>query len=730
VHWACSDDQTLVPGPRHPALITAVLVAAGIVVCDRSDAGPAIWALLCLAALATSVGLFVVRRQMARLLAVFAVAGMLFSLGGLRLSVATFGRPDPTIQELCASNHAADIVGHIDGIPRTDQRGWRVPLAITHLHTSIGVIPLSARILLRDNDSVCVFRYGDRVRLRTRFRAPTVRRNPGAFDYADYLYHRGIDALASPVGDVKPLGPRSARWSPYRIIEPARVWIRATFTRYLAPMPRALILGFLLGDTEGLPQSVYRAVRDSGTLHLLAVSGANVWLIVGMLLLPLRLLRVPRWPRTVLLLIVVVLFSFLTRNEPSVVRASVMVAAILIGRLVSRPIAILNAIGFAGTIILLLSPLHLFRPGFQLSFAAVIAIVVVSQRARAWLPRRRRWLRGLVAVILSSLAATTVTAPILAWHFGRVPLAGVIANVVMIPIASAAAYLGVGLLAVSAISDALAVLIAHPTSWLLLGFAYMADLFSRFPQSVLSWPEPSLWAVINFYLCLFLILGWRHRYRWLRPILYYALICVAVGIASDFGQSKPEVAIAFPDAGSKRIIAVAQPDGKVIWQSHDGPIDENTRLWIIEPFQRTVFPHAGAAVVKPPRSNSLPLAELFAWQSDTVIVWPDVTKSGTAVPPLPADLGKATAIVLRANTPDHLVRRLIARLAPKMVLFAGGHPRAHYTDQWLARWRAHYPCIAFMSTITHGGVRLEWADAGLDFRPTIEIPVWRDPDFE
>ncbi|MGD8605367.1 MAG: ComEC/Rec2 family competence protein, partial [Anaerolineales bacterium] len=335
--------------------------------------------LLSPATLAGTVGLFLVRGHVARLLAVFALAGMLFSLGGLRLSVATYGRPHPTLQELCALSHSVEVVGRIDGVPHTDQRGWRVPFTVQNISTSIGTVPVNARVLLRDDDSVCALGYGDRVRMRARFRTPTVRRNPGAFDYATYLYHRGIDALASPVGDIIQLGPRSSLWSPYRIIEPAREWIRETFTRYLAPVPRALILGFLLGDTEGLPRSVYRAVRDSGTLHLLAVSGANVWLIVGMLLLPLRLLRVPRWPRTLLLLIVVTLFSFLTRNEPSVVRASVMVAAILIGRLASRPIAILNAIGFAGTIILLFSPLHLFRPGFQLSFAAVIAIVVVSR---------------------------------------------------------------------------------------------------------------------------------------------------------------------------------------------------------------------------------------------------------------------------------------------------------------------------------------------------------------
>jgi hypothetical protein len=212
--------------------------------------------------------------------------------------------------------------------------------------------------------------------------------------------------------------------------------------------------------------------------------------------------------------------------------------------------------------------------------------------------------------------------------------------------------------------------------------------------------------------------------------MYYALFCVAFGGVLDYRQPQPKAAIAFPDAGSKRLIAVAQPNGAVIWRSDDGPINENMRLWTIEPIQRTVFAHSGAAVEVPTMTDSIPMAELFTWQSDTVIVWNGPTQVRAELPALPADISQATAVVLRANTPTHHVRQLINRLAPRFVLFAGGYPRARHPDQWLARWRALYPRIEFMSALTHGGVRLEWSDSGLRPIPTIDNPVWIDPDLE
>jgi competence protein ComEC len=186
-----------------------------------------------------------------------------------------------------------------------------------------------------------------------------------------------------------------------------------------------------------MPDELYEAYRRSGTLHLLAVSGSNVWLVLGVFWLLFRTLRFHRVVQIVLLLGILVVFCFVTRNDPSVVRAGVMAALVLIGLLFHRRIDMLNIIGASAVIILLFSPRHLFLAGFQLSYAAVIGILILVPRILQLFPGLTRWRAGRWGLTLagSSVAATVATAPILALHFGVIPAISVIANLFMVPLA-------------------------------------------------------------------------------------------------------------------------------------------------------------------------------------------------------------------------------------------------------------------------------------------------------
>jgi competence protein ComEC len=314
VSWASNVAYTSVPARRHPALLVAVVVAAGIAAGDYVGWQPSTWAVFCVAGFLVILSLFRSQGRPTELARAVVILALLFAVGGLRLSVERHGRPAPVLMELASSNRPVEVFGHLAGVPQSVSSGWRAPFEVQGVRTRAGLVHINALVLLKAPEPMEGLRYGDHLRMTARFHAPRVRRNPGGFDYAKYLFYRGIDALAKPVGQITRVEGRNHRLSPYNLVEPAREWIRSTFTRYLSPTPRALILGFLLGDTDGLPLHVYQAVRNSGTLHLLAVSGANVWLIVGMALLPLRLVRVPRWPRTLMLLVLVTLFSYLTRN--------------------------------------------------------------------------------------------------------------------------------------------------------------------------------------------------------------------------------------------------------------------------------------------------------------------------------------------------------------------------------------------------------------------------------
>ena len=517
---------------RYPALLAGAFLAVGVALGDRAGLAPWFWFFLLVPVLAAYS--FLVWKGRRRQYAIALIAAGLALIGAWRIAIENVDRPSAALLELETSRAPIESFGRLSGVPYQKSSGWRARFDMHAIRGPAGVVPVPARLLLRSRQPLTGWRVGDYIRLDARFTRPFTRRNPGGFDYAAYLHRQGIDGLIEPVG-IPAHWPRAgSQYRPENLVEPIRQWMRHSFAADLPDQTEAVLLGLLLGDTDRFSAKIFTAFRESGTLHLLAVSGANVWLVVGVFLLPLRFLRIPRWPRTLILLFVVVAFSFLTRNESSVVRAALMVGMILTGRLFYRPVDVLNAVGAAGIVILVLSPSHLFRPGFQLSFAAVLAIAAVIRRF-GFLTRRRRWLvvRAAIMVALSSLAAGVATMPIVAAHFGTVPIMGVAANLVMVPLAGIITQIGVLYLIISALSTSLAGIIAIPLVFLIDLTVGAAGFFSAIPGAVISWVSPGTGAVVLWYVALVLILAWRYRYIWLRPVSYAVAILLIVAVGRD-----------------------------------------------------------------------------------------------------------------------------------------------------------------------------------------------------
>ncbi len=199
---------------------------------------------------------------------------------------------------------------------------------------------------------------------------------------------------------------------------------------HLPATERALVAGFLLGDTRALPPEVEEEFRAAGLTHLLAVSGANVAFVLALVAPVLRRLSL----RTQLVggLAVVVLFGTMTRWEPSVLRACVMAACSMVGLYLGRPSVGVRTLALAALVLLLADPFLLHSVGFLLSVGASAGIVVLSGRIGAHL-RGPRWLRETLAI---TLAAQVGVAPVLIPVFGSIPLAAVPANLLAVPLAA------------------------------------------------------------------------------------------------------------------------------------------------------------------------------------------------------------------------------------------------------------------------------------------------------
>jgi competence protein ComEC len=201
--------------------------------------------------------------------------------------------------------------------------------------------------------------------------------------------------------------------------------------RALPPVPRALLSGFLLGDTRGIPDDVADEYRDSGLSHLLAVSGANVAFML-VLVAPL-LQRLPLAGRTAAAVATVTCFAAATRFEPSVLRASVLTAVTVFATFVGRPTSRLRALLLAVAVLLLIDPFLIHSVGFQLSVGASVGIALFAGPLAVRVPGPR-FVREPFAV---SLAAQLGVTPVLLVVFGDVPAVTPIANLLAAPAADA-----------------------------------------------------------------------------------------------------------------------------------------------------------------------------------------------------------------------------------------------------------------------------------------------------
>jgi competence protein ComEC len=239
-------------------------------------------------------------------------------------------------------------------------------------------------------------------------------------------------------------------------------------TAPLPPTPRALLAGFLLGDTRSVPDPVVADYRQSGLSHLLAVSGENVAFTLALFGPVLRRLRLGA--RTIVAIAIVLLFATMTRFEPSVLRASALAVIALTASFVGRPASGLRALALAVIALLAIDPFLLHSVAFWLSCGASAGIALLAGPIRARL-RGPEWIRGPLSVSLAAQAGVT---PVLLATFGKVPVVTPLANLLAAPAAEAVGVYGMLASAVGGIAPPLAPVLQQPTAVLIAWISAVA----------------------------------------------------------------------------------------------------------------------------------------------------------------------------------------------------------------------------------------------------------------
>ena len=234
--------------------------------------------------------------------------------------------------------------------------------------------------------------------------------------------------------------------------------------RYTSAVPGAVIEAMLIGERRGLPRSILDAMMKSGTIHVLVVSGFNVGLVAGVIMLVLKIVRLGRRLKFVLVMPAIGLYCLATGASPPVVRATIMAAVMMTAYLFRRQADIAGALSCAACGILIYSPGQLFDISFQLSFASVIAIVwlypALRRRLDAFIPKPApvRWCAD---SLLVSFSAWLGTCGFIACYFKFFSPVTVLANLVIVPLATLITLCGISRVAAGSVCPVLAPFISR-----------------------------------------------------------------------------------------------------------------------------------------------------------------------------------------------------------------------------------------------------------------------------
>lgn len=516
-----------------------VALGLGIAVYFELPSEPALWLGPALAAAALALVFFAPAGSLARAVAIGLVAAAVgFGLIAWRtasLAAPTLSRPLFNI----------NVEGRIADIQRLPE-GVRVVLEAVRLKGSgvppVEMTPIKLRVSL--TKGAPPLHVGDRILVLANLSPPSGPATPGAFDFQRVAWYQQLGAVGyalAPAAVIDPGKPDGF----VRTIDALRADVVGRIMKALPGPEGGVVAALLAGEQTAVDKDIAQAMRDSGLAHILSISGLHIVFVVALVmglvrytiaLAPPLALRIDAKKIAAVLALMAALFYTALAGAPvPAQRACAMAGFALLAILLDRTALSLRLIAWSAVIVLAIAPESLTGASFQMSFAAVVALIAAWEAAAGWRRRlheradraRHRWLWRLAAAIAASLATTLIasiaTGAFAAYHFNRLSLLGVVANLLGVPL-TGFWIMPWGLVAMLLMPLGLERFGLVPMGWGVEGLNGIARYVGSWPDAatlVPSMPGASLWLITvgGLWFCL-----WRHRWR------FAGLPVVAIGL--------------------------------------------------------------------------------------------------------------------------------------------------------------------------------------------------------
>ncbi|GAB5389730.1 MAG: ComEC/Rec2 family competence protein [Alphaproteobacteria bacterium] len=391
-------------------------------------------------------------------------------------------------------------------------------------------LPVPKRIRLTVSQKVTAPPVGARIHVSARLRAPSAPLLPGGYDFRRASWFQGIGAIGFVDREITVLLPPD-RLGARSALSKARQSMAARIRAALAGDERgaAVASALLVGERRGIAEQDRDALRASGLAHLLAISGLHLGLVTLLVYGGIRRLLclserlaltrpIRKWAAAVAL--PAAFFYMIAVGAPvPTQRAFLMTAVVLVAVLLDRAAISLRLVAIAAMVVLAFAPSSLTGPSFQMSFAAVAVLVAAFESWRARLPAEpnrhiRRASEYIIGLAITSALAAVATGPIALFHFQQVPVFGVLANLVAVPL-TALFVMPMGVLSYIAMPFGLE---EYPLQAMAAGIhavLWVAHAVEQWPMAVIHLPAPPVWATLLLVAGALWMMLWRGKVRFM-----------------------------------------------------------------------------------------------------------------------------------------------------------------------------------------------------------------------
>ncbi len=520
--------------------------------------------------------------------------GIMLTLAGLGFAAADLRTSQVVTPMLAERLGPVEIRGRVadrETLPDGSQRVVLDRLAIQNLRPD--ATPRRVRIRMNEKHTAGT-EIGASLSVRAVLLPASPPLAPSAFDFQRNAYFQGIGAVGFSVGPARAVAPATGSIGLMleRLREDIGARIRAGVGGARGDAAPPLAAALLIGDRAGIPEPVMAAMRDSGLAHLIAISGLNFALVAGMLFFVARGLLclsetlalhhpIKKWAAVIAFLGAG--FYFLVAGpSPPTERSFLTIGVVLLGVLVDREAISMRLVAWAAIAILLVLPESLLGASFQMSFAAVVALVAAYETLRHRFADMRTSLGiwgkvGLYAgaVVLTTVIGSAATGIYAAYHFNRFPLYGLAANLIAVPV-TAHWIMPWGMVAFALMPFGLEQWALAPMGWGVEAVIWTAQTVAGWPGAVAALPAMPLWGLIaatvgGLWLCL-----WRGRWR------AFGAAAILIGLTSMLLARGPDILV----SADARMMAVRGGDGLLRLWSPGRPDKLTAETWLRRAGQR------------------------------------------------------------------------------------------------------------------------------------------------